>query len=326
MSNCYYLGIDTSNYTTSMAVVDERAKIIANIQQILPVKQGERGLRQSEALFHHVQNLPSLLEQVVNLVPNFSQNLAAIAVTSKPRPIDESYMPVFLGGLNLAKSIATIQEIELYLLSHQENHLWAGIANAKGPSSNQFLAVHLSGGTSEILNVQLTEDYHFEIDILGGSSDIHAGQFIDRVGVAMGLNFPSGPEIEELAMTSTTKLNIPSYHKSGKISFAGPESAALRMLEADHSHPDIAKAVLLNIGRTTIKLIKWAVEQTNTTEVLLVGGVIANSLIKDMLKEKLPNLQLYFAAPSYSRDNAVGAAIYCGLSHQGENYSGNFLS
>lgn len=326
MNRKYFLGIDTSNYTTSVAVTDESAKVIANIQQVLPVKHGERGLRQSEALFHHVQNLPSLIEQVSNIVPDFSRNLSAIAVTTRPRPLADSYMPVFLGGLSIAKSIAAIKELDLYLLSHQENHLWAGIANAKGPSSSKFLAVHLSGGTSEILDVRLTKDYRFKIDILGGTTDLHAGQFIDRVGVAMGLNFPAGPELEQLALASTEKLTIPSYHKAGKISYAGPESAALRMLGADHLHSDIAKAVLLNVGRSTVKLIKWAVEETKTTEVLLVGGVIANSLIKDLLREKFPKLKLYFAEPSYSRDNAVGAAIYCGLSHQGENYSSNFLS
>ncbi len=310
MSKSLFLGFDTSNYTTSLAVVDAQANVVANVRHLLPVESGQRGLRQSEALFCHFKNLPHVMEHLIEQVPNLKHHLKAVAVTTSPRPQPESYMPVFLAGSSFATSLATLLKIPCYTLSHQENHLWAGLLSAKGPKTDHFLALHLSGGTSEILEVKLKADSRFAIDILGGSTDIHAGQFVDRVGVAMGLPFPAGADLEKLALTSHNTLAIPSYHKQGEISFSGAESAAQRMLAQGKNQADIAKAVLLNIARTVEKLISWATQTTKVKQVLLVGGVCANSLIRNQLSERLPQLQLYFAQPNLSVDNAVGAAVY----------------
>lgn len=310
MSKRYFLGIDTSNYTTSLALVNEAAKLVDRKQQLLPVKSGQRGLRQSEALFWHVKQLPQLVTEMAETVLDFGSAIQAIAVTSTPRPMADSYMPVFLAGEGLARSLAAALNVELYTLSHQENHIWAGLASGGGPKSERFLAVHLSGGTSEIVSVTLQPEMRFDIEYLGGTNDLHAGQFVDRVGVALGFPFPSGMHLERLAKKSTKNIVIPSYHHQGEISFAGPESAALRLIEQEEP-ADIAKAVLLNIGRTVTKLIRWSVDQTNLSQVLVVGGVAANSFIRTLLVERLTTEELFFAAPQDSTDNAYGAAIYC---------------
>ncbi|NMB39123.1 MAG: O-sialoglycoprotein endopeptidase [Firmicutes bacterium] len=325
MSNEYFLGVDTSNYTTSLAVVDKQAKLTAESRKLLPVEKGKRGFRQSEALFWHVQNLPNAVQEITQLLPGFHHQLRAVAVSVKPRPRADSYMPVFLPGKALAQSLAALLEVPYYDLSHQENHIWAGLVDAGGPKSNRFIALHLSGGTSEILDVYLNrKDFHFKVVTLGGTTDLHAGQFIDRVGVAIGLPFPAGTHLEKLALESRADLIIPSFHRNGEISFAGPESAAMRMLEIE-SHADIARAVLLNISRTVTKLINWAAEKTGVKQVLLVGGVCANLIIRQELQLRLPNLDLYFAAPGRSVDNAFGAALFCGLCYRGESFFGNFF-
>lgn len=322
MNKKYFLGIDTSNYTTSLALVDEQANLIACKQQMLTVEAGERGLRQSEALFFHVKNLPNLIEELCAELPILQNDLTAIAATTKPRPTADSYMPVFLPGEGLGRSLASILQIPYYTLSHQENHVWAGLKSGKGPISPRFLVLQISGGTSEMLHVELEENYSFSTRILGGTQDLHAGQFVDRVGVALDLNFPAGPELEKLAGQSTKTLVIPSYHKEGKISFAGPETAARRFIGSEHP-ADISKAVLLNISRTIIKLIDWAVGKTGLNQVLVVGGVAANLIIRQMLLERLPKLELFFAEPAFSRDNSLGAALYCGLSYCGQEFYGN---
>jgi len=324
MSNDYFLGIDTSNYTTSAAVVDEKAQVIANIRQLLPVPPGHRGLRQAEAFFWHVKNLPSVMDQLAAAVPDLQRRLRAAAVTTAPRPVEDSYMPVFLAGTSLAQSIAAILAVPCYSLSHQENHLWAGLLSARGPEAQRFLALHLSGGTTDILEVTAAEGYRFQIRRLGGSTDLHAGQLIDRIGVAMGLPFPAGSELERLALSGRPKVSIPSYHKEGSISFSGAEAAAMRLLAADGEKgickEDIARAVLLNIARTVEKLLRWASKQIAVEQALLVGGVCANSLIRTALTERLPELQLHFAAPELSTDNAAGAAVFAGVSYHGRPY------
>ena len=221
MNKSYFLGVDTSNYTTSLAVVDEKGSLVAENRRALQVAQGKKGLRQSEALFLHIQNLPKILGDITRSLPGWKKNLRAIAVSTKPRPLEGSYMPVFIPGKSLGLSLASLLEIPYYSLSHQENHLWAGLHSAKGPKSNRFLALHLSGGTSECLDVSLTEkEFRFNVEVIGGSNDINAGQFIDRVGVALGLPFPAGPHLEQLALESSVDLKIPTYHKNGNMSFS----------------------------------------------------------------------------------------------------------
>jgi len=314
MSKSYFLGIDTSNYTTSLAVIDANGQISADSRQLLPVEAGEKGLRQSEALFWHIKNLPDVVQRLTMQVPDLHSHLRAIAVTTSPRPVLDSYMPVFLAGTSFAEGLASILQVPCFSLSHQENHLWAGLFTAGRPKLNEFLALHLSGGTTELLHVRMTGDYHLQVAIIGGSMDLHAGQFIDRVGVAIGLPFPAGPHLERLASSSQQDLVIPSYHREGQISFAGQETAALRLLQ-QHNKADVARAVLMNIARTIAKMIRWAAQKTGITKVVLVGGVCANQLIRAELTARLDQLQLYFADPRFSVDNALGAAIFAGLSY-----------
>lgn len=306
-----FLGIDTSNYTTSLCLLDENGRILADERKILKVASGSRGLRQSEALFQHVQNIPEL---TLRLTPHLKdRELTAIGVSAKPRPQEDSYLPVFLPGLACAQSLSHVLGVPCYQLTHQETHIWSGLASARGPLSPNFINIHLSGGTTELTHVYRNEKTNsLEITLLGATSDLHAGQFVDRLGVKMGLSFPAGPELEHLALQTEENVAVPTFQRKGMVSFSGPLTALERMLE-DITPQVCARSCFTSIVRTLIKWIKWAETKSETRELLIVGGVAANKIIRDALPQALPNWNLYFALPSYSVDNAYGAAFFSAL-------------
>ncbi len=308
MSN-WVLGIDTSNYTTSVAAVTLDGELHAEQRRLLPVAIGERGLRQSEAVFSHVQQLPELVE----LLEKPAGELKAVAVSRSPRPVDGSYMPVFTVGVGLARALASASTIPLLTTSHQEGHIAAGLWSAKGPQDTTFLAVHLSGGTSELLLVRRGENADFAIERLGGSDDLHAGQFVDRVGVALGLPFPSGPHLERLAQSSQGELKLRSAVKGLWFSLSGAETQAQRLIAKGEAAAEIARAVENCIANSLEKTIRQAVESTGIRSILMVGGVAANSFIRSRLIKRLEHpavgAKLYFAEPRACSDSAIGVGM-----------------
>lgn len=303
-----FLGIDTSCYTTSVAAVGPSGELLLDERIMLEVKLGDRGLRQSEGVFQHIKNSGEIFQMVKDRVT--AMDIRAVAASVKPRPAQDSYMPVFVVGENVGKAIAGAKGIAFYAASHQENHIMAGIWSAGGPDADRFLAVHLSGGTTELLQVELT-DTGFTTSIIGGSSDISAGQFIDRVGVAMGLPFPSGSYIEKLAtgiVPGEEIAKIPSAVNGLYASFSGPESQAVRLLEKGIEKEELALAVLDCIARTLVKLLEKAGRYTGLNKILLIGGVSSNAYIRKYLEDRL-DLELYFPHPRFCTDNAVGTAL-----------------
>lgn len=307
------LGVDTSNYMTSICLVDlESGYIVQERRQLLKVEKGKKGLQQSAALFQHLQNLPTIMEKF-----DWTRfDLAAIGVSSQPRPQEKSYMPVFKAGEGFARSWAAMFGVSLYLTSHQEGHLAAGEGTAVHfPKPDSFLAIHLSGGTSELLKVERHES-GYNIKKLGGTRDVHAGQFVDRVGVALGLPFPSGPELELLANQAQgmESFSLPSSVQQYDFSFAGPETAAQRAIAVGNVPKEVlARSVEQCIVNTLEKVIRLAIQNEAIQDVLIVGGVAANRYIRERLRQRLEHpavkARLYFANPSYSGDNAFGVAL-----------------
>lgn len=304
----YTLGIDTSNYTTSVCLVDEQGQIVKEARRLLTVEAGERGLQQSAALFQHVQNLPVLIESIGDL----SGQLRAVVASTRPRRLAGSYMPVFTAGAGVARSLAVTHGVPFYETTHQEGHIAAGEGSAGEVPTVHFLAVHISGGTTDLLDVKRLPD-GYDIAELGTSIDLHAGQFVDRVGVALGLPFPAGPHLEKLAQQSTDEsVTLPSPVNGYNLSFAGPETAAMRLIAQGAVPADIARAVERCIAKGLEKTLRLAVEQRGVKSLLIVGGVAANTYIRERLKKRLEHravgATLYFALPHYSTDNAFGVA------------------
>lgn len=303
----WVLGIDTSAYTTSVASVSHFS--CHQERQVLNVPLGQRGLRSSDAVFQHVTNLPILIEQLMSHHPDHA--LALVAASAAPRPTPDSYLPPFQAGLAVARSLASLCHVPLLQTSHQEGHIRAGLQASGMPSVNHFLALHISGGTTELLEVT-AHPGRFTITELGGSDDLYAGQFVDRVGVRLGLRFPSGPQFEELVLTSHEAVELPwsrPRYRDGRwwTSFSGPESAAQRAIDQGAEAGQVAKGVIESIARSLAALILLA---PKGLEVLVVGGVAANTHLRQVLGRLLTpqGIRLWYADPQWSRDNAVGVA------------------
>lgn len=304
------LGIDTSCYTTSVALLDENGALVADERRPLSVKPGGRGLSQSEMVYQHTRHLPEVFAAAAAKAGGRLE-LTAVAASTQPRPLPESYMPAFLVGAGYARVVALTQAVPFLCLSHQENHILAGVWSAGGPVAAEFLAVHASGGTTEITRVT-RQAGTMTVERLGGSADIAAGQFIDRVGVALGLPFPAGPALEELARPGhAAPAELPVAVQGMSISFAGPASHAQRLLERGADPAALAAGVQQCVAASLVRLCRHAVKATGVSEILLAGGVLANAFIRDHLAADLGNeARLWFPAPRYSGDNAVGAACF----------------
>ena len=306
--NEVYLGIDTSCYTTSVAAIDREGRLVGEARRILQVKQGGRGLQQSEMVFQHTRNLPDLMQELLTK----PLKIVGIGVSARPRPLENSYMPAFLVGLGLARSLAAASEIPLHEISHQENHLEAGLWSAQGPDADRFLLLHASGGTTDLLTAEKRADGNYELTQAGGSQDLHAGQFIDRVGVALGVQFPAGPALERLAATAGDCIEVPVAVRQGDVSLSGPATAALRKLEAGADPAALAAGVQYALAETFVRMIRNVAAQKEIFDVLLVGGVASNSYIRSHLIEKLAKrrIRVWIPESRFSPDNAAGCAAY----------------
>ena len=306
----YILGIDTSNYKTSMAVASGD-EIICDLRKLLKVKEGERGLRQSEALFQHVNNLPEMFR---TLRREYDGDIHAVAYSSKPRPVEGSYMPCFLAGQSQAQAIASMLDVPAIELTHQEGHIEAVRKFSGIDPGNEFLACHFSGGTCEVLKA-FAGDKHYAIEIVGGTKDISFGQVLDRAGVAMGMEFPCGQELDNIALNAEgqTKKLTPVKVSDGEINLSGFETQIQRKLEeTDYEiNGDFIREIFLKISDSITKMLIQSCEKTGIQEVIMSGGVSSSTFIRNAVKDKLTSqgVHVYFDDKNLSSDNAVGIAF-----------------
>ena len=307
MKDNYILGIDTSNYTTSVGLVTTDGEVVANIKRPLPVGEGARGLRQADALFAHTKNLPSAMEELHAVLAG--RSIAAIGVSSRPRNVDGSYMPCFLAGVAAANSCAAVSHAPLYTFSHQCGHVMAAVHSSGREDlldGTPFGAFHVSGGTTELLRVRAVEN-GFSSEILGGTKDLNAGQIIDRIGVALGLKFPCGPELEKLALQNTNKVPRRKPSLDGcYANLSGLENMALRLYQETRDTCLVAAFVLEHIGQALLGMAKAYIAVYGEQPIIFAGGVMCNSLIRRILSAEL---DAAYAEPLLSADNAVGIAL-----------------
>lgn len=300
----FFLGIDTSNYTTSTAVFDSNTGKLFQQKKLLPVKPGELGLRQSDAVFHHTAQLHLLFSELVKDID--SKDIAAIGASSRPRPVDGSYMPCFTVGENTAKILSSALKVPLYTFSHQEGHIAAALYDSKSENlfTEKFLAFHVSGGTTEAV-IAKGNGYGFSLDLAAKSLDLNAGQAIDRVGLMLGLRFPCGADLEKLALKNTKKISVHPTLKECDCCLSGLENICRRLLENNESKEYIAAYCIEYIRKTLSLMTDKLLLKYGTMPVLYAGGVMSDSIIQNSFKEKY---NAAFAQPSLSSDNAVGIA------------------
>lgn len=299
-----FLGIDTSNYTTSTAIFNSKTGEMLQQKKLLPVKHGQLGLRQSDAVFHHTVQLHSLFSELVKDID--VNQIAAIGVSTKPRPIDGSYMPCFTVGENTAKILSSALRIPLFPFSHQEGHISAALYSAKRDDlfSENFIAFHVSGGTTEAVLANGKGD-SFSAELVASSLDLHAGQAVDRVGVMLGLDFPCGAELEKLALKNTEKINVHPCLKGCDCCLSGIENICKKLLNEGKSPEYICAYCLEYIRKNLMMMTDRLLEKYGKLPLVFAGGVMSNTIIKNSLIEKY---NAVFAEPCYSTDNAAGIA------------------
>ncbi|MBQ2795299.1 MAG: peptidase M22 [Oscillospiraceae bacterium] len=300
-----FLGIDTSNYTTSAALYDFEKDEIIQVKKLLPVKEGELGLRQSDAVFSHVKQLGGIVEEL------FGKNkykIDAIGVSTRPRDIDGSYMPCFLVGDMVADTLSSVIKVPRYEFSHQQGHIAAALFSAKRLDllKEKFIAFHLSGGTTEALLVTPDENRIIKCEKIAGSADLKAGQAVDRVGVMLGLPFPAGKHLEELALKSTAKYKIKPTMKGSECCLSGIENKCRKMLDSKEKPEDIALFCLKSIEAALCGMTDALLEEYGKIPLIYAGGVMSNKIIRKTIEEKYSGI---FAKPEFSSDNAAGIAV-----------------
>ncbi len=299
------LGIDTSNYTTSLALMYDDGELIANLKRPLTVKDGERGLRQSDAVFSHTKNLPEIMKEVGDILGG--RHPSAIGVSERPRNKEGSYMPCFLSGVSVASGISASLGVPLFGFSHQCGHIMAALFSSgkEFALGDSFGAFHISGGTTELLLVRMTEN-GFDADIVGGTLDLNAGQLIDRVAVGMGLGFPGGPALEQLALSYKGKMKGKKpAQRDCYTNLSGLENLAMDMYRKSGDASECAYFVFRSLARGISEMCTAFLNKYGEMPIVFAGGVMCNSIIRSEIQNQF---DCYFAEPAFSADNAVGIA------------------
>ena len=297
------LGLDTSNYTTSAAVFDGQDGL--NASRLLTVKEGELGLRQSEALFQHVQRLPGQVEKLAQ--SGLLRDIRAVGASTRPRAVEASYMPCFLAGTSQGQSMAYLLGVPFFAVSHQQGHLAAAAWSAGHLElmDRPFLAWHLSGGTTELLRVW-PDGVNVQAEILGGTSDISAGQLIDRAGVMLGLQFPAGKALDQLYDSRSDCKTYPVKLNGLTFSLSGMENKVRQLHEKGSSAGEVARFVLDLVADVVLRTTQAAQKEYPGLPVLCSGGVASNRRLRQVMESGCGAL---FSQPQYSTDNAMGVAI-----------------
>ena len=296
------IGIDTSNYTTSIACLSGETGL--NCSKLLPVKQGELGLRQSDAVFAHIKSLPELSGR---LFSNISMDaVEAVGVSTRPRAVEGSYMPCFMVGYSHAKLLSDLLNVPLVEVSHQQGHVAASLwsAGCLELMDVPHLAWHLSGGTTELLLVE-PEGKNVRCTKIGGTTDISAGQLIDRTGQLLQLPFPSGKHIDALSseaqMAEVFRVKCPGL----EFSLSGVQNKVQQFHEKYGNDAETAAYALRCVGAAVCKATENALKTYPGLRVVFSGGVASNSMLRRMTAQFDP----IFSQPQYSTDNAMGVAV-----------------
>ncbi len=305
-----FLGIDTSGYTSSVAVYIAEEKRAVHVRKLLPVGEGKLGLRQSDAVFHHTKNLPTVVEELFER--HTIKDLKAVSVSSRPKSKEGSYMPCFLCGEGLGRSVSAMAGVPLFRTTHQIGHILSALWSADRldliENGEEFLAFHVSGGTTDCLLCRPCEGEVLSVEEICTSLDLKAGQAVDRAGVMLGMKFPCGEELERLAVNSDRDYKIKISLKDGNCCLSGVENRCRKMLSDGEKPENIARYCLDFIAETISAMTEYAVGEYGNLPIIFAGGVMSNKIIKDRIVSKFP--WAIFSKPEFSSDNAVGVAIY----------------
>ena len=308
-----FLGLDTSNYTTSAAYWAAEESLPVQAKQLLPVKAGEMGLRQSDAVFHHVRQLPDVLARLEEAMGG---GITAVAASDRPQQTDGSYMPCFLVGLGAARQLSSALGVPLHTFTHQQGHVAAAVLGSDSLSllCKPFLAFHVSGGTTDALLVEPDDACIIRCRVVGHSLDLKAGQLIDRVGGMLGLPFPAGPALEALAAQAQGMYKPRATLRGCDCHLSGVENQCRDRLAKGEPPAEIARFCLDSVRAAIGGMTEALLATYGDLPLVYAGGVMSNTQLREYLSARFGGL---FAPPSFSADNAAGIACLCRIKEEG---------
>ena len=328
--NSVYIGIDTSNYRTSVAAVDERGHAVFQKAVLLDVVQGERGLRQSDAFFRHSNRLPEYLRELLSQIDTAS--VKAVGVSERPRRVEGSYMPCFMAGVNAAGILGSALDLPVYGFSHQEGHAAAILENDGSIPPERCLFFHLSGGTTEALLCS-PDDNGYSMEITGGTLDISIGQLFDRYGVAMGMPFPAGRYLDDIAYKALEdagfdpkavavtgvmpKLKI----KDGYFNLSGAETRLMKYASSCSNEKDaegVTAELFVSIAKLLTDEAAYLSDRYGIIDIYMAGGAASSRTVRRLLSA-FRRSDIKFGDASLSGDNAVGTALLAKRVHETGN-------
>lgn len=303
----YILGIDTSAYTTSIALTDlHNGELIADKRKVLSVPAGQKGLRQQDAVFQHLKNFHELYEDIHRDL----KNIKIVSVSSKPRNVEGSYMPVFTVGQNYGKAIAKTLNCEYVEYSHQENHIAASLINEYKNINDKILAIHISGGTTEFLKVHKSSN-GYDAVIKGGTKDITFGQLIDRLGTIMEFPFPCGLHMEKyLVNKKLSDIKSPLISGESFINLSGMENHYSNLyVQNKYNKESIIFSLFKYVADCIVHIINYVKQNDDFDHIIIAGGVASNSIIRNQVLKSLKEYNIILTTKENSSDNAVGVSI-----------------
>lgn len=306
-----FLGIDTSNYTTSCGCYTPSDGQYINSRRLLPVEMGSLGLRQSDALFLHTKALP----EIIGAACVGDGQISAIGVSDKPRPLPDSYMPCFLAGVSAASAMSLALGVKLYKFSHQAGHVAAALFSADKLDliGQRFISFHVSGGTTEALLTEYDKNEFFKAKIVAQSLDLKMGQAVDRVGGMLGLGFPAGKELDTLSQNGSLPQKPKPSMKGADCSISGLENKAKQLIEKGVPKEDVAFFTISYLCETIDRMTAELKREFGDIPFVFAGGVMSNSYIRRVITEKHG---AFFASAELSSDNAVGTAVMTSILHE----------
>ena len=308
MKDILIMGIESSCDETSIAIVKNGREVLSNvINSQIKIHEEYGGVVPEIASRCHTEVINSIMKEALKEANVSFDDIDAIAVTQGP-----GLVGALLVGVSYAKGLSYVTKKPLISVNHIEGHI-AGNYLTHKELKPPFLCLIISGGHTHLVRVK---DYT-SFEILGKTRDDAIGEAFDKVARVVGLGYPGGPKVDNLAKEGKETIKLPEAHFDGyDFSFSGIKTAVINL---NHKDPNINKADLCAsfekaVTDMLLENVEKAVNNFNEDKIVIAGGVSRNSYIRkafdDFADKK--NIKVYYPEPILCTDNAamIAAAGY----------------
>jgi N6-L-threonylcarbamoyladenine synthase len=321
------LGIESSCDDTSAAIIQGR-KILSNVVATQKVHQNYGGVVPELASRAHQQNIVPVVHQAIHLAKINKKDINAVAFTRGPGLVGS-----LLVGTCFAKSLSMSLQTPLIEVNHMQGHIFAHFIEDTDsqPIDFPFLCLTVSGGHTQIVKVN---DY-FDMEVLGETLDDASGEAFDKIGKLLGLNYPAGAALDQLAQKGDeNRFSFPLPKLKGiKFSFSGIKTSVLYFLQREtdknpnfisENLADLCASVQKTIVDALMIKVKEAIEQTKIKNIAIAGGVSANSRLRKeimTLESSGFDCRIFIPKLDYATDNAAMIAIVGSIKYEHQKFS-----